>query len=254
MSREELLVSANDGPVDNVLVRQKYSQVHEKRDCIRGGSGQIHWLPRRPQATDERLQLTRARILREIRSLSRRPVNDCTVERKLDKTGQEDIFNWRLTILGREGSAYEGGTFVVDLVLPQEYPQYAPEVKVVTPTFHYNIEDKGTLFYWDIVQDKWEPAITMTRVINEFIAMLFLNADPDPEVHRQAKAVLLREEPGQYDKCVREWTRRYGRWRRIEEYRGTMVRKAGVCPVGTDQVSRRIKGQHVPNALETTTS
>mmetsp|Transcript_127291 Transcript_127291/g.360211 ORF Transcript_127291/g.360211 Transcript_127291/m.360211 type:complete len:86 (-) Transcript_127291:45-302(-) len=72
---------------------------------------------------------------------------------------------------------------------------------------------------------------------------------PDPGVHRQEKAALLREEPQQYEKYAREWTSRYAGWSRVEDYPGTLVIDAGSCPVGTQQQTRQIRGRHIPDPL-----
>lgn len=84
--------------------------------------------------------------------------------------------------------------------------------------------------------------------------MLFSSAGPDTEkdesVLQSSAADLWREEPKLYEQRVRDWTARYAGWSDITEYKGTMVLEAGESPVGTDQRSRRIRGQHIPNVLE----
>jgi len=231
------------------LTDQQYTCWQEKQEGIRGGSGQWHALPRRPQVTEAGLEAARLRILGEIRGLDEDPLDGCEVLRKSTPAGEEDIFNWRVIIPGREGTPYEGGTIIVDIRMTPDYPAYPPQVQVVTPIFHYNVEERGTFYQWSIIED-WQPTTTMAQVLRSLVSMLFSTDMPDPEVHSQSKAALLREEPRQYEKYVREWTAKYGKWDQITNYRGTVVLDAGVSPVGADQASRRIVGQHIPNALE----
>ena len=63
------------------------------------------------------LQTTLKRIHREIADLKKEDLGSIT----LGPAG-DDLFHWKATIPGPEGSVYEGGVFNVDINLGHDYP------------------------------------------------------------------------------------------------------------------------------------
>lgn len=56
-------------------------------------------------------------------------------------------FDWRLIIFGRPMTNLEGGIFKIRLVMPYNFPDRQPRVKVETPLFHHRISNYGVLCY-----------------------------------------------------------------------------------------------------------
>ena len=46
------------------------------------------------------------------------------------------------TIIGSEGTPYEGGVFDIDIVIPQQYPFEPPKMKFITKIWHPNISSQ----------------------------------------------------------------------------------------------------------------
>ena len=51
---------------------------------------------------------------------------------------QGKLFNWQAIICGPEETVWEGGTFVLHIEFPSDYPTTAPTIKFKTPMFHPN--------------------------------------------------------------------------------------------------------------------
>jgi len=50
-----------------------------------------------------------------------------------------DIRHWKGTIFGPSDTPYHGGTFIVDIEIPNEYPFKPPKMKFDTKIWHPNI-------------------------------------------------------------------------------------------------------------------
>ena len=68
-----------------------------------------------------------------------------------------DLYHWYGRILGPLGSCYYGGTFFVDIVIPDDYPNDPPFVRFVTKMWHPNIDSETGLIRLDILARRWKP-------------------------------------------------------------------------------------------------
>jgi ubiquitin-protein ligase len=51
----------------------------------------------------------------------------------------EDDRKWKVALRGPEGSPYEGGIFIVEVIFPRNYPFAEPRYKFITRIYHPNI-------------------------------------------------------------------------------------------------------------------
>jgi ubiquitin-protein ligase len=84
----------------------------------------------------------------------------------------DDIFHLRGTIQGPSGSPYEGGTFVVDMRLPYDYPLKPPECNFATKVHHPNISSRGEICL-DILKKDWNPGQSIGKVLNARTVLSF---------------------------------------------------------------------------------
>ncbi|XP_046570112.1 ubiquitin-conjugating enzyme E2 11-like [Haliotis rubra] len=119
----------------------------------------------------------------------------------------DDFFYWDAIIEGPVGTPYEGGTFILDVVFPMEYPVRPPKVKFKTPVYHPNISKKG-LLNLDILKDSWYAGLTLPKVLLCVRCLLVddINADDplEPDI-----ACLYKTDRAKYEQTVREWTKKY---------------------------------------------
>nr|CDI51569.1 probable UBC5-E2 ubiquitin-conjugating enzyme [Melanopsichium pennsylvanicum 4] len=80
------------------------------------------------------------RIGKELVDLTKEPVDGITVEPK-----ENNIYKWTAKIQGPPNSPYAGGTFLVDMDFPIEYPFKSPKVRFNTRIYHPNIDEGGIL-------------------------------------------------------------------------------------------------------------
>ena len=72
-----------------------------------------------------------------------------------------------------------GGTFKLELFLPEEYPMAPPKVRFLTKMYHPNIDKLGRICL-DILKDKWSPALQIRTVLLSIQALLSAPNPDDP--------------------------------------------------------------------------
>jgi ubiquitin-conjugating enzyme E2 D/E len=145
--------------------------------------------------------MSNRRITTELNRLKSDPKAKITAE-----TIADDIFHLRGTIQGPSGSPYEGGTFLIDIRLPYDYPLKPPECSFSTKVHHPNIGSRGEICL-DILKKDWNPGQSIEKVLN---ALADLLANPDTGNPLQAEvAFQFTTDRAAFDQTAKEWTQKY---------------------------------------------
>lgn len=89
----------------------------------------------------------------------------------------QDIFQWKATIIGPEDTPYHGGVFNLTIYFPPEYPFKSPKINFKTKIYHPNINAAGQICL-DILKDQWSPALSISKVLLSICSLL---NDPNPD-------------------------------------------------------------------------
>ena len=87
-------------------------------------------------------------------------------------------------------TCYTGGIFIVDIVIPADYPFKPPKMKFDTKIWHPNISSQTGAICLDILKNEWTPALTIRTALISLQALLCAPEPDDPqdaEVARQYK-------------------------------------------------------------------
>jgi len=141
------------------------------------------------------------RIQKELQELGRDPPASCSA----GPTG-DDQFNWQATIMGPEGSPYQGGVFFLNINFPSDYPFKPPKVQFTTKIYHCNVNSNGAICL-DILKDQWSPALTISKVLLSISSLLTDPNPSDPLVPEIAQ--LLSRDKAKHDATAKEWVRMY---------------------------------------------
>ncbi|KAK8658979.1 hypothetical protein V6N13_029197 [Hibiscus sabdariffa] len=117
----------------------------------------------------------------------------------------------RLTgiIPGPLGTPYEGGSFEIDITLPDGYPFEPPKMKFVTKVWHPNISSQSGAICLDILKDQWSPALTLKTALLSVQALLSAPEPDDPQ-----DAVVAQQYLREYQTFVstaRYWTESFAK-------------------------------------------
>lgn len=119
---------------------------------------------------------------------------------------EENKRYFNVTIRGPPQSCYEGGTFRLELFLPQDYPMVPPKVRFLTRIYHPNVDKLGRICL-DIIKDKWSPALLITKVLLS-IQILMSIPNPDDPLANDVAEHWKRDEADAME-TARKWTQMY---------------------------------------------
>ncbi|KAI3455086.1 hypothetical protein Pfo_011749 [Paulownia fortunei] len=120
---------------------------------------------------------------------------------KVIPKGEANLAHLLGTIPGPLGTPYEGGTFKIDITLPDGYPFEPPKMKFATkvwygetnrpvllPFFlhgfiqqHPNVSSQSGAICLDILKDQWSPALTLKTALLSVQALLSAPEPDDPQ-------------------------------------------------------------------------
>ena len=119
---------------------------------------------------------------------------------------KNDIFHWKITLIGPVDTPYAGGLFILTADFPEKYPEQKPEVKFVNKIYHLNVSPRSGHICINIL-NSYKPRTPIVDVISGIFS-LFYNQNPEsPYDHGMADEYRNRKD--EFDKKAKEWTLKY---------------------------------------------
>lgn len=115
----------------------------------------------------------------------------------------DNIFHWRVVVEGASGTPYEGGKFLLDVVIPPEYPNSSPIIRFLTPIFHPSISHGDGKLCENMFGD-WAPNLTAVYAL-ELVTSLF--ADFTKGVLNEEAAQLVATDKAKFENRAKKETR-----------------------------------------------
>ncbi|KXJ92518.1 ubiquitin-conjugating enzyme/RWD-like protein [Microdochium bolleyi] len=118
-----------------------------------------------------------------------------------------DVTHLKASILGPPGTPYEGGTFMVDIKIPNDYPFRPPIMKFDTKVWHPNISSQTGAICLDTLSTRWSPVMTIRSTLLS-LQSLFESPEPkDPQDAEVAK-MMINDLDG-FNRKAHEWAVRH---------------------------------------------
>ncbi|KZT12235.1 uncharacterized protein LAESUDRAFT_691462 [Laetiporus sulphureus 93-53] len=108
---------------------------------------------------------------------------------------------------GPEGTAYEGGHFQVDIVIPDSYPFQPVKMKFITKVYHPNVSSASGAICLDILKDAWSPVLTLKSTLISLQSLLCSPEPRDPQDAEVAKHFMTSK--SSFEETARYWTMIY---------------------------------------------
>lgn len=108
---------------------------------------------------------------------------------------------------GPKDTAYDGGYFVVDIALDNQYPFVPPKMRFITKVWHPNVSSANGAICLDILKDQWSPALTLKTALLSLQALLSSPEPNDPQDAVVAKQYMRQNK--EFQRQAKEWTQTY---------------------------------------------
>jgi ubiquitin-conjugating enzyme (huntingtin interacting protein 2) len=139
------------------------------------------------------------RITKEIADIQNDPHSHIVVEPIRD----DDLMHLKGHFEGPPDTPYEGGKFVVDIEIPNDYPFRPPKMKFDTKLWHPNVSSQTGAICLDTLSSAWSPVLTIKSAL---ISLQSLLSTPEPKDPQDAEvASQLLKSPAEFQHKAYEW-------------------------------------------------
>jgi ubiquitin-conjugating enzyme (huntingtin interacting protein 2) len=154
--------------------------------------------------------------------------------------GGSDLSHLHASFPGPPDTPYEGGTYVVDIKIPQEYPFRPPQMFFKTKLWHPNVSSqtvrvaivicnihfanvsKGAICL-DTLGTAWSPVLTIKSAL---LSLQSLLSTPEPKDPQDAEvASMLMKNPEQFQRVAREWAIRHANAPKSTNWENTIAQQ-----------------------------
>lgn len=136
---------------------------------------------------------------------------------------QNNLFQWKVSMIGPRGTPYENGVFTINIVFPQNYPKEGAEFRFVNKIYHLNVDWRerdehgnpgnghiclSSLNEWKStgrVKDK--PGFCVKQALFD-IFCLFYNQGVDSP-YDNAIAEQYKNNKAEFNRIAKDWTQKY---------------------------------------------
>ncbi|EGC36615.1 hypothetical protein DICPUDRAFT_87349 [Dictyostelium purpureum] len=143
------------------------------------------------------------RIQKELADITTDPPAGCSAGPVGD-----NLYEWMSTIIGPDGSPYQGGVFFLHILFPVDYPFKPPKIQFKTKIYHCNINSNGDICL-DILKNNWSPALNIGKVLLSISSLLTDPNPNDPLVSTIAEQLINDKEA--HDNKAREFTMKFAK-------------------------------------------
>ena len=126
---------------------------------------------------------------------------------------ENNLFEWRLSIIGPRDTPYNGGLFYLTLKFPENYPSYPPKVTFDTPIYHINVASIGNEYVslgepmpLSILR-RWRPDFKVRDIIISIYSLFYMN-NIDCELSNVMTEEFKNNKP-LYEEKIKYFTRKY---------------------------------------------
>ena len=122
----------------------------------------------------------------------------------------DDLSRWRGVLQGPKDTPFEGGKFMIEFRVPENYPYSAPKVTFITRIFHPNVHFESGEICLDILKTDWSPAWSIESICRAILVLL-ATPNSDSPLNCDAGNMLRAGDVRAYNSMARMYTMDYAR-------------------------------------------
>eukprot|EP01084_Bolivina_argentea_P316801 549209_1 len=111
---------------------------------------------------------------------------------------------------GPEGTPYEGGTFRVQVTLPNDFPYSSPSIGFQTQIYHPNIDEISGSVCLNALNECWSPMFDLLNIFTMFLPHLLRYPNASDPLNAEAASLLLRDSVA-YNHKVQKWVQNFAK-------------------------------------------
>ncbi|XP_039287245.1 ubiquitin-conjugating enzyme E2 H-like [Nilaparvata lugens] len=116
---------------------------------------------------------------------------------------------------GPKETPYEGGTWMILLTIPDNYPFKSPSIGFMNRVYHPNIDLQSGSVCLDVINQKWSPLFNLSNIFDSFLPLLLSYPEPEDPLNANAAALLISDRE-KFDNVVRSHVAQYATARKFE--------------------------------------
>ena len=152
-------------------------------------------------------------LRKELANLKMDPISGLFYSIELIKN---NIFNWKLTLIGPKDTPYADGIFFIELKFSSNYPHEPPEIFFLTRIFHLSVYENGRIDHL-FLNCNWKETNNIREIIIKLSAFFYLVCPESPCCRDRAD--LYKEDREKYFSIAREYTVKYANTYSYEDFK-----------------------------------
>ncbi|KAF7948944.1 hypothetical protein EAE96_008123 [Botrytis aclada] len=154
------------------------------------------------------------RIAKELNDIANDPGAQIFCQARDGNDG--DLTSLRGSFPGPPDTPYEGGTYLVDIKIPNEYPFKPPHMNFSTKVWHPNVSSQTGAICLDTLSSAWSPVLTIKSAL---LSLQSLLSEPEPKDPQDAEvANMLINHPKEFREKARDWAIHYAGAPRVTKW------------------------------------
>ena len=154
-------------------------------------------------------------ILREeFEDLKENPLSLCGYT--IELFNQNDIYEWKITLIGAKDTPYTDGIFFIKLSFPKNYPDRAPRIHFLTPIYHPNVKPHDGFVCVNFITH-WKKTTSVREILTKLYSIFYL-VNPDSP-YSQEQAYEYEQERKLYYFKVEIFTKKYANIKSFKDFK-----------------------------------